>query len=267
MSELRTVEISIGPVSVGSLADDLAALGVLPGMTLLTHSSLSALGWVCGGAQAVVLALTQALAETGTLMMPTHSGGLSNPADWQAPPVPKSWWQTIRREMPAFDPRLTPTRQMGAIVDCFRGMQDARRSSHPQVSFAARGPQAQRLTERHPLAPGMGDSSPLGGLYELDGWVLLLGVGHDRNSSLHLAEHRASYPGKRECNQASPIMVEGRRTWRVFRDLECNTDDFTAIGDAFGGGVRGRVGVGRASLFRQRELVDFAVDWMEAHRA
>src|SRR5512137_1004372 len=108
-----------GPVTVSSLKTDLAALGVTPGMVLLVHSSLSALGWVCGGAQAVIQALTELLGPAGTLVMPAHSGGLGDPAQWRNPPVPESWWQTILDEMPPFDPALTPTRSMGVIAETF----------------------------------------------------------------------------------------------------------------------------------------------------
>src|SRR6185503_14884857 len=121
MSEESVIQgSSAAPVTIPSLQADFTALGVTRGMTLLLHSSLSALGWVCGGPVAVILALEELLGADGTLVMPTHSSGLSDPGLWQHPPVPDSWWQIIRETMPAYDPDLTPTRQMGAIPETFR---------------------------------------------------------------------------------------------------------------------------------------------------
>jgi len=271
MAERDAVERTPGPpATVESLRADLSALGVVPGMVLLAHSSLRALGWVCGGPVAVILALEAALGQQGTLVMPTHSGDLTDPAGWQHPPAPQAWWDTIRETMPPYDPDLTPTREMGRIPETFRKQRGVLRSGHPQLSFAAWGAQAARVTENHALNFGMGEGSPLARVYDLDGWILLLGVGHENNTSLHLAEYRASYPGRCMVETGAPLLVDGHRAWVRIQNIHIDDSDFTAIGESFGratGGVRcGRVACAQALLIRQRALVDYAARWMEEHR-
>nr|WP_234405394.1 AAC(3) family N-acetyltransferase [Listeria weihenstephanensis] len=70
-------------------------------------------------------------------------------------------------------------------------MKDVKRSSHPKYSFCAWGSDAAFITEKHALNFGFGEQSPLGRLYELQAKIVLFGVDHDKNTSLHLAEHRA----------------------------------------------------------------------------
>jgi aminoglycoside 3-N-acetyltransferase len=259
------------PITEGEIIEELQTLGLEPGVTVIVHSSLSQLGWVCGGAQAVASALREVVRPYGTLVMPAHTGQYSDPAGWRHPPVPEAWWETIRRNLPPYDPELTPTRGMGAVAEAFRMYRDVFRSRHPLVSFAAWGDGALEVVSGHSLEYSLGEGSPLARIYERGGWVLQLGTGYATNTSFHLAEYRAGYPGKREVEYGAPILSGGHRRWKWFRDIEYDDSDFGQIGRAFGkkhaGEIRrGRVGLAEALLFPQPLAVDFAVQWMQRYR-
>ncbi|WP_310831184.1 aminoglycoside N(3)-acetyltransferase [Paenibacillus pedocola] len=264
-------EVQGNLITVETLAADFRRLGVQEGMTLLLHSSFKSLGqWVAGGPVAVILALEEVLGAEGTLVMPTHSSDLTDPAGWSNPPVPEAWWQTIREQMPAYDPDMTLLRGMGIIPDTFRKQQGVRRSSHPVHSFAAWGKHRDKITSGHELEFAFGEHSPLARIYDLNGSVLLLGVNSLNNTSLHLAEYRADYAGKQEVTAGAPMLVGGAREWVQFRDLNWNSDDFAEIGEDFdretGRITHGNVAASAAQLIPQREIVDYAAGWLARKR-
>ena len=200
-------------------------------MTVIVHTALSKLGWVNGGAVALIQALMDTLTPEGTLVMPAHSGSLSDPVHWCNPPVPLEWQQTIRDTMPAYEPEITPTSCIGVVPEVFRNFPGVLRSSHPAVSFTAWGKQAAFITSGHELNYPLGDGSPLARLYDLGGYVLLIGVGHDRNTSLHLSENRSGLMTIEK--QGAPVLENGTRVWREFDDIDGDSDDFPPIGEAY----------------------------------
>jgi aminoglycoside 3-N-acetyltransferase len=167
---------------------------------------------------------------------------------------------------------------MGVIPETFRKMSDVKRSSHPHVSFAAWGRLADEVLRGHGedatrLGEALGEESPIGRVYAHDGSVLLVGVGYDSNTSLHLAEYRADYRGKKQEENCAPVLVHGVRQWVCYTDIEYDTDDFERIGADFereaqdrGDVAVGRIGLAESRLIRQRKLVDFATEWMERNR-
>jgi aminoglycoside 3-N-acetyltransferase len=267
MTELETIQNIPSPRTRESLAADLRALGLQAGMVVIVHSSLSSIGWVNGESVAVVQALLDVITPDGTLIMPAHSTGYSDPSYWQHPPVPEAWWQVIRETMPAFDPRFTPTRDMGRIAETFRAWPGALRSSHPQDSFAAWGRHAEFITANHALDYGLGEHSPLARIYHLNGQVLLLGVPYGNNTSFHLGEYRA--PGGKLEVQGAPIMENGQRVWKTFTTFDWDADCFDELGVDFEKVHPVKIGlVGSATtrLFSQRTAVDFAQKWIAEKR-
>lgn len=251
------------------ILDALANLGVRSGQTIMVHTSLSSLGFVCGGAQVVIEALLEAVGSDGTIMMPTQSWKNLDPTAGVHWEEPEDWWQIIRDHWPAYQKDITPTNTMGAVAEMFRRWPGTLRSNHPARSVAANGKYAEYLTADHDLSNIFGEGSPIGKLYDLDSFVLLIGVGYDKNTSLHLADVRANYPGKHNAAEYSAVMENGQRVWKRYDTLYVDGEDFDEIGKAFESAhpvQKVLLGNGTLRLMRQRELVDFAVEWIEHNR-
>ncbi|GAA0246718.1 aminoglycoside N(3)-acetyltransferase [Haladaptatus pallidirubidus] len=269
MSERDIIEQSDEPITGERIADDLRNLGITAGDTLLVHSSLSALGWVSGGAPAVVDALRSVVGDDGTLAMPTHTG-LSDPEGWQNPPVPDDWKDEIRATMSPYRPEITPTRGMGAIPETFRSYPDVARSRHPHHSFAAWGTDAASVVADHEYDFGLGENSPLADVSDRDGTVLYLGTSYETSTSLHLAEHRGEFE-KETVTDGAPVVEDGEREWIQLTGLDCEDGDFEQVGEAFEEArpetvARGTVGNADSVAMSQRELVDFASEWFSENR-
>ena len=268
MGEREAIDRVDEPVTMADIAADLRELGVESGDTLFVHASLSALGWVSGGAQAVIEALRHVLGPSGTLVMPAHTGQYTDPAEWEHPPVPEDWVETVRETRSPFDPARSPSRGVGRIPETFRQYPGVTRSDHPLYSVAALGAHADRIAGSHPDDFGLGPESPLGAIYDLGGAVLMLGTAHETNTALHLAEHLADVEmGER--TRRAPVRRGGERVEIEYRDIELETDDFETVGADFEadvGGSTGTVGVAASKLLDMRELVDYATEWFEQNR-
>ncbi|MEO3945878.1 AAC(3) family N-acetyltransferase [Gorillibacterium sp. CAU 1737] len=252
-----------------ALKHELKATGLAEGQAVLAHVSLRKLGFVIGGPETLLRAILEIIGETGTLMMPAQTWKNLDPETGVHFDAREEWWPLLREHWPAYDKAVTPAIGMGVAAEMLRTWPGAKRSDHPARSFAAVGRLAEYLTERQELEDCFGEESPLGRLYQVGGSVLLLGVGYDKNTSLHLAETRAAYPSKHWVQEKSAVLVNGAREWITYSSLAVDDQDFVELGEAFDQATAQpvhRIGWADARLIDQRQLVDWTVAWMERHR-
>ena len=248
--------------------DDIAAAarrcGIVAGATVLVHASLSRLGHVVGGAEAVVLGLLDA-APGGTLMAPSQTWLNLDPATG-VHARPEADWPAIRAALPGYDAGTTPSAGMGRVAEAIRVWPGACRSSHPVRSWTAIGPRALALTRLHDLEDVHGEASPLGAAMTVDACIALIGVAYASCTALHLAETRAA--GRAESTEELTSWVRetsGRRRIR-YRSPVFDHGDFERIGAAFEAANRIEpvpLGASRMRAPRIRELVPFATRAME----
>jgi len=251
------------------LAKQFAAAGVAEGQSIIVHVSMKSIGFVVGGAETLIRALLELIGDEGTLVAPVQTWKNLDPETGVHWEEPQAWWPIIRAHWPAYDKEVTPAVGMGVVPEMLRKWPGARRSDHPARSFAAVGKHAEFVTNEHDLHDIFGERSPLDKLYRLDGHVLLIGVGHDKNTSLHLAETKARYGSKRYADESSAMLVDGKRQWVTYRTLAVDDSDFVELGRAYEAehGIEvHRVGNAEVRLLRQRPLVDWAARWMECNR-
>jgi aminoglycoside 3-N-acetyltransferase len=194
---------------------------------------------VAGGPAGLVAALRAALGPSGTLVMPSWTG------DDEAP----------------FDPAATPSAEdLGVVPATFWRMPGVLRSDHP-FAFAAAGPLAAEIVAGPLPLPPHAPASPIGRVYQLDGQVLLLGVGHDADTTLHLAEVLAGVPYRvpRHCT----ALRDGRAVRVDYEENDHCCERF-ALADGWlrrrGWQREGMVGYAEARLARSRDIVAAAVE-------
>ena len=259
----RVVAPKVTIATRSTIVRALRELGVTSGETLCVHSSLGALGYVPDGARTVIDALLEVLGKEGTLMMPTYSGDLSNPAEWRHPSVPENDLKRVRDDIAAYDPRLTPTRRMGTIAEYFRNHPDALRSAHPQSSFSAMGNRASEIIDGHSLDNRFGKQSPLAKLVALRGKVLMLGAPWNTCSLFYLTQHLERDAPK--FTRATPVLIEGRRRWVEYQDIAYSNVQFPAlINKLIESGIANRRRVLEADsvIFPAAQAIDAVLRWL-----
>lgn len=221
------------PVPPDLLLRQLQNLGIGIGDLLVVHSAFSRTGPVEGGPEGLIDALRRAIGPRGTLMMPSMSSEDDRP----------------------FDPATTPCPDMGIVADTFRRLPGVLRSDSPHA-FAAMGPLVEHLLRPHPVDPPHGPDSPPGRAHQLGGRVLLLGIGHEANTTVHLAEWLA---GVRYRVPAYATVFDKGRPRRIdYLEIDHCCERFAQVDDWLDSEnlqLRGRVGYGEARLANSADIV------------
>ncbi|MEV3987544.1 AAC(3) family N-acetyltransferase [Streptomyces sp. NPDC049837] len=255
------------------LTAQLTGLGVERGGFLLVHASLRAVGPVAGGGEAVLRAVRGALGPDGTVVVPAFTARNSDTSTAYRERVRglgAARRAAVRAAMPPYDAATMPCDAgLGALAEIVRTRPGAVRSAHPQTSFAALGPHAEKVVSDHRPDCHLGEDSPLARLYDLRAQILLLGAGYGSCTAFHLGEYRVARPPRR--TYRCVVRDGGVRRWWEYEDVDLDDGDFPALGadlERDGGGVvrTGVVGSAWCRLVGVAEAVDFARLWLARNR-
>lgn len=225
------------------LVKQILYLGVEAGGVLLVHTAFSKVSLVEDGPIGLIRALWTALGSDGTLVMPSMTDD----------------------DEVLFELKTSPCKGMGVVADTFWRLPGVLRSDSPHA-FAAVGPHAAEITAPHPVDLPHGPDSPVGRVHELDGQVLLLGVGHDADTTIHLAEYLGGARYRRK--KRAIILNGGKPTWIDYGEIDHCCQNFALVDgwlDEKGLQLRGKVGHAEARLARSRDIVEIVTAQVRAN--
>lgn len=164
------------------IVQGLRTLGLKQGDIVLLHSSLYSLGHVDGGPEAVIDAFLEAIGKEGTLLVPVFG-------------------------------------DLGILTTTLKNRPGAVVSPCPVGTVAALGPAAEELCRDHWKPESChGEGTPFKRLADKGGYVCLMGVDQDRNTSLHgiEAELRLAYLGTTSREFTTPEGETVKKTWKYY---------------------------------------------------
>ncbi|MDV6373836.1 AAC(3) family N-acetyltransferase [Deinococcus arenicola] len=217
-------------VHVAELDEGLAALGLDGTQHLIVHASLKSFGTLDGGVRALADTLWR---RTATLVAPAFSYNtlLNRPGG---------------RVNAQFHRDTRVSRDIGRLSQELVERRDALRSFHPTLSFVSLGDEAARITAAQSLNSPY---QPIGALYDLDGYALLIGVDFGSNTSVHYGEYLAGMP-----MLTRYVPLDGQILPTAFPNCSADFDNLLPEMEFKSHPVQ--VGPSTLRLYRVRDLVD-----------
>ncbi len=185
--------VSKKEISGEVLANQLRLTDVIkPGDVLMVHASLSAIGKVIDGSEAIIHALQEVLTEGGTLLMPAYH---------QPKPVINMIESGVLVDL------RTSKSTVGVLTEEFRTSPGVLRSSHPFSSVCSWGHYSGDVTKDHDKSELIcGPGSPLDGLYHLSGKIMGIGISIAWISIYHLLEDKwEEFPIEVHCKEVFKV--------------------------------------------------------------
>jgi aminoglycoside 3-N-acetyltransferase len=211
----------------------LRRLGLKRGDIVIVHSSLSSIGQVEGGAETVIKALQEVVGKNGLVMMPYPLGNAS-------------------------------------IAKVFSESPEVVKSFHPTHSIAAWGAKARGFVKDHIKSPtACGRNTPCGRLVAAGGYILLLGVDQDRNTTLHTVEEYADLPYLSE-HRVRYTDESGREQTKILKKYPGPHRNFIGVDRILresGVMKTGRIGNAVALLIKARQMVDILLKGLKKNPA
>lgn len=254
----------MNPVTLVDAGLAFKTLGLKDGDTVELHGSLKSIGLVSGGPNTILDALLKVLSHEGTLIMAAQYSTNSEPAHWDNPPVEIEVFETIRATHPPFKGKETYLNWMGSLAHTLQLKEQTVFSDHPNLAVMAIGKHAKWLTLDHPLTPAFGLGSPFEKALQLKSKALLIGVGYDVLTGLHVAE---ALSGKRPYRlDSATILTQGKPKRIKILDFDYDSDVFIKIGEAYEKTVTvptTQLGNATVKLIDMASLSDFALTWFK----
>ena len=203
----------------------LQALGLKEGDIVLLHSSLGSIGKVDGGADAVVNAFLEVLGKTGTLVAPVFG-------------------------------------DLGILTHVVRNHPQAVISDCPKGTVAAIGASAKKICMNHWKADTVhGAGTPYLKIAGLDGYILLLGVDQDRNTTMHSVEALLQLP---YLQPVSGTVKTGKgefeKTWQYYPGPHRDFIGLDKLLRDSGKMKTGKIGNAAARLIKSQDLIDLLLE-------
>ncbi|MBI6550741.1 aminoglycoside 3-N-acetyltransferase [Xenorhabdus lircayensis] len=255
-----------------ALVEQIRKIGIKHGDVVMAHVSMRSVGNCLNGTDDLIQALLTVVGVKGALLCYTNWDQNYEDSMDENGCVPFE----LKPEIMPYDRLFSrASRDHGVFAECIRTTKGAVRSKNPGASVVAIGNNAEYFIENHSLNYGYGNNSPFAKFVASRGKILMIGAPYETMSLLHHAEHLANIPNKNIRKMEIPLLQNDQVEWVKLEEFDtvdpvCEQFDesyFKDIVEQFchsrSGAINGVIGSANTLLVPAKEMLDYAIHWME----